>query len=434
MATEKSVVKYTLDGSDPGTGKAVPSSGIVVDHSARLRVWAALPGGPPTVKEVAVTVGEVWVGPGGTGPGSWDSPAGSLADGVDKAKAAGVSRIRILAGTLPTQATLAGTWTLSGGWKAPGEVAGAPSVLGGIKQSGSTQKNPVSVIKVDDGATVQVENLEIRAPASSFAAAVSAGQGSTLTVVASRLVGGAGLYGYGLRAAGAKLVSVEDSTLSGGDGGSSFGLSADNSTVRAVRTRFDAGTGNAVSYGLSLTQSKGDLSSCVVYGGSANSSYAVGLYSSQGSRFVGSTILGGSGSSSWAFYLDSSDPEIIGCLIGATGKAKSYGVYANYGKSLPKTLRSNAFFDAATGFLSGPDLGKVTQTLDPSGAFTDASGTPFPGQSHNVLAKPALGPAPDWKTLPTSPEAILTGGEAYGGAADLGVAKGPRTGKSIGAW
>ena len=228
---------------------------------------------------------------------------------------------------------------------------------------------------------------------------------------------------------------MSDSTLSGGDGGSSFALSGEKSTISAVRSTFDGGTGNAVSYGLNLTLSKIDLISCVVWGGSGASCYGVGLYSSTGSRVLGSTVLGGKGASAWAFYVSESDPEIVNCLIGAAGKSKSYGVFANYGKSLPRALRSNAFFGANSVAFSGASLGKTSAEPGPMGAFLDAAGTAFAGQKGNLVAEPILGPSPDYKTLASTPAAILHGAEALGPEAALDRAQKPREGSAaIGAW
>jgi len=434
MVSDKAVIRYTLDGSDPATGKPCPEAGLVVDKSARLRVWAAQPEGPATVKEVNLTVGEVWVKAGATGTGTWDAPLGTLADALVKAKTLGVTKIRLGPGSQPVQVELSGTWELWGGSRAPGEAEGGPTVFTGVKQSGSTQKSPAYVLKIADGASVSLSGLEVKAPSSSFATAVSVGQGATVQVADCRLTGGAGLYGYGLRAVGAKAVTIADSVLSGGEGGSSFALSGENSVIKAVRTRFDAGTGNAVSYGINLTLTKIEVVSCVVWGGSGNSSYGVGLYTSTGSRFVGSTVLGGNGTSAWAFYVADSDPEIVNCLIGSAGRSKSYGLFANFGKSLPRSLRSNAFFSSASGAFSGASLGKLSGSLSDQGAFLDADGAPFPNQSLNRIAQPALGPGPEFRTLESSPKAILEGAEALGGEADLNIAKKPRVTRALGAW
>jgi len=132
------------------------------------------------------------------------------------------------------------------------------------------------------------------------------------------------------------------------------------------------GNGNAVSYGLNITLSKLSLASCVVWGGSANSSYGIGLYSSMGSTVTASTILGGKGSSAWAVYLSESDPEIVNCLIGATEKTKSCGVFVNCGQSRPRALRANAFLGSASGKLSGVGWEKVSAEPDGGGAFPDA--------------------------------------------------------------
>ena len=428
------IVKYTLDGTDPASGKAWPPGQLAVDKSARLRVWAASPGGPASTAEGIFTVGEVWVQTAGTGDGSWDHPLGTLEAAVAKATSLGAHRIRLFSGTFAAKADLTTAWDLSGGWKALGEADTKPTILQGTKQSGTTQKDPGYTVRVSGG-KFSISNLEIRAPNSSVSAAVVAGLDATLEITGSRLVGGSGLYGYGLRASGATLVAVTDSTLSGGDGGSTFALSSEKSTIKALRSTFDGGTGNAVSYGLNLTLSKADLVSCVVWGGSGDSSYGVGFYSSVGGKLWASTILGGKGSSAWAVYLSESDPEIVDCLIGSTGKAKSYGVFVNLGKSLPRALRSNAFFGSASGAFTGTSLGKVSTAPGPAGAFLDSNGAALADQKSNVAAEPVLGPSPDFRTLPASPASILQGGEALGGEAATDRAqkvRGPTM--AIGAW
>lgn len=428
------VVKYSLDGSDPAAGRTFPSSGLSVTQSGRLRVWAAQPGGEASVSEAVFTIGEVWAQPGASGDGSWGSPVATLEEALARASTLGVRRIRLSTGQWTLKTELQGTWELSGGWKAPGE-AGAASLLVGTKQSGSTQKDPSYTLKVAPNAKITLSNLEVRSPNSAFGAAVLVDKDATLEVTRSRLVGGNGLYGYALRAVNAASVNVVDSFLYGGDGGSSFALSADKSTVKVLRSTLDAGTGNAVSYGVTSTLSKLALISSVVWGGAANSSYAVGLYSSDGCVFQGSTLLGGRGASAWALYLSESEPEIVGCLIGSAGKGKSYGIFANYGKSQPKVLRSNAFFGSASGAFSGADLGAVSPEPDASGAFLDASGRALAGQKANVKAEPVLGPAPDYRLLPTSPAVLLKGGEALTGDAALDRAGRPRgTSPAYGAW
>lgn len=428
------VVKYTLDGSDPAAGKPWPQSGLAVGQSGTLRVWAALPGGDPAAAEGTYTVGEVWVQPGAAGDGSWNRPAGTLDEALAKAGSLGIKRLRLMGGQYATKTDLSGSWDLSGGWKAPGET-GAPSVLTGVKQSGATQKQPAYTLRIGAGAKITLASLEVRSPSASFGAAVLVEQDAAVEIVRSRLVGGNGLYGYGLKASGAASVLATDSFFHGGDGGSSFALSAEKSAVKLVRSTLDAGTGDAVSYGINLTLSKLTLISSVVWGGAANSSYAVGLYSSEGSTLSGSTLLGGRGSSSWAVYLSESDPEIVGCLIGSAGKAKSYGIFVNYGRSLPKVLRSNAFFGSSSGAFTGASLGEVSAAPGESGAFLDASGNPFPGQKANLKAEPALGPAPDYRMLSSSPAALLRGSEALTGEAALdraGKARG--SSPAFGAW
>lgn len=428
------VVKYSLDGTDPALGKLWPQAELSVDRSARLKVWAASPGGPASTAEGVFTVGEVWVQPDGTGDGSWDHPLGSLDSALAKAAALGAHRIRLFSGTFPAKADLTTALELSGGWKGVGEADSKPTILQGTKQSGTTQKEPGYTLRVSGG-KFALSNLDVRAPNSSVGAAVVAGQDATLEVSSSRLTGGSGLYGYGLRASGATLVAVTDSTLSGGDGGSTFALSSEKSTVKALRSTFDGGTGNAVSYGLNVTLSKVDLVSCVVWGGSGDSSYGAGFYSSTGGRIWASTILGGKGSSAWAVYLSESDPEIVDCLIGSNGKAKSYGVFVNLGKSLPRSLRSNAFFGSASGAFTGTNLGKVSAAPGATGAFLDSSGAAFTDQKGNLAADPVLGPGPEYRTLPSSPPSILQGGEVLGGEAAADRAQKTRGATvAIGAW
>lgn len=424
------VVHFTLDGTDPESGKLWPAAGLLLDRSGTLRVWAASPGGPASMVEGTFTVAELWVQTGGSGDGSWNHPIGTLDEAIAKAASAGIHRVVFFPGTYPVKTELTGNWSLSGGWKAPGVSDAAPTILQGTKQNGSTQKEPAYALRVSAGAKLSLSNLDVRAPGSSFAAAVQVNQDATVEVVHCRLSGGAGLYGYGLRASGATLVSLADSTLSGGDGGSTFALSSEKSAVKALRCTFDGGTGNAVSYGLNITLSKIELASCVVWGGAANSSYGIGLYSSTGSTISASTVLGGKGSSAWAFYLSESDPEIVNCLIGATGKTKSYGVFVNYGKSLPRSLRSNAFFGSATGLLAGIGLEKVSAAPNPAGAFLDSSGAPLTGQKGNLVAEPILGPAPEFRTLASSPVAILQGAEAQPADATADRAQRPREGSA----
>jgi hypothetical protein len=390
-------IRYTLDGTAPGAGQGELYTGpFTLKKSAKVQVWAALPGGGAGTAQAFYTVNQIVASPDGTGDGSWDAPIGGLSNAVAKALQTGASEVCLMAGNYTESVALTRSLTLSGGWVAWQNQTGVTSITA-PERGGTTLKDPSSVVKASgEGTTLVLQNLTLTGSDDSFGAAVATQAGASIIVKKCHLSGGGGSYSYGLRTFHSPLVRIEDSEISGGNGGSTFAVSTDTSTLDLRRSTLDGGTGTAVSYALSMTGSKGVVVSSVLWGASANSSYGVALYSSHKVDLIGDTIDGGTGTTAWGVFIAETEPRIIDCLIGAQGSGQSYGVYENYGHSVPTKIENCVFFGANSGLYYDNATKTFWKAFNAQGSFISPDGSQLMRHSQgNRSANVSLGPAPE---------------------------------------
>ncbi|NNM68030.1 MAG: hypothetical protein HKM06_08490 [Spirochaetales bacterium] len=244
-------IRYTLDGTAPGAGQGELYMGpFELKKSAKVQVWAALPGGPAGTAQAFYTVNQIVASPNGTGDGSWNAPIGGLSNAIAKALQTGAKEVCLMAGNYTESAALTQSLTLSGGWMGWQNQTGVTSITA-PERGGTSLKDPSSVVKASGTGTLLVlQNLNLTGSDDSFGAAVTTQAGASIVVRNCHLSGGGGSYSYGLRTFHSPLVRIEDSEISGGNGGSTFAVSTDTSTLDLRRSTLDGGTGTAVSYDL----------------------------------------------------------------------------------------------------------------------------------------------------------------------------------------
>ncbi|MCX7023400.1 MAG: chitobiase/beta-hexosaminidase C-terminal domain-containing protein [Spirochaetes bacterium] len=430
---KEALIRYTLDGSSPGPGVGFAYSGPVkLDATAAFRTVAYIPGGKSSaIVSAEFSVGEVHVGGRTSGAGAENgtraAPFGAVSRGLSEALAKGADTVKVAAGTYTEKIDITGNVTIRGGYSSDfseRNPAANVSILAAPETAGATQIAPGYAIRFSGalvGQKTLLEGMTIRGGDAAFATAVLTAEQAAPLIRDCMLAGGFGSYSYGLRALSKSSPRLERCRIDGGEGGSSFGVSADSSVVICISSTIAAGTGTVVSYGFSLTGSRAQVSGCAVDGGKANASYGVALYSAAGVALNGCTLSGGAGKTAYAVFIASSDPEIRNCIIFARGSAKSYGVYENYGDSDPKALEANCFFDSATGIYFDEDTKKTFAGVDANGQLVAAEGTLMttPRGLRNIVERPALQAAPDFRPSGGLPASVTQGGVASPAGFDL---------------
>jgi len=432
-ALKEARIRYTLDGSTPSSARGLEYLGPVkIEKTASLKALAYIPGGKSSEVVVAsYAIGELFARPmpsvASAALGTFDSPVEGLGRALAEARARGIGIVKAQAGTYSERVDIAEDVVIKGGYSldfAVRDLAKYASVLAGPESRGTTQSSPGYSIRFSGSAVTAktlLEGFAVKGADASYGAAVVASDRAAPVIRSCSLAGGNGSYTYGLRSMTQASPRIEYSFIDGGDGGSSFGISADGAEVAVASCTITAGTGTAVSYGIALISSRASVAGSVIDGGNANSSYGVAAYSAPNLSLLGCTISGGRGKTAYAVFIASSDPDIRNCLLFTRGPAKAYGIYENYGDSDPKTLEGNCLFDCPSGLYYDEDTRKAYMAVGPEGQFVLPDGTAMttPRGKANITAVPVLGPAPDLRTSPGSPEAVLRGGVALPAGFDL---------------
>jgi hypothetical protein len=432
-ALKEALIRYTLDGSTPSSANGLAYSGPVkIDASKILKALAYIPGGNHSEAVMAsYAIGELFARPmrsvSSTAWGTIDSPVEGLGRALTESKAKGLGMVKAQAGTYSERVDISNDIILKGGYSpdfAVRDMAKHASVLAGTETRGATQASPGYSIRFSGSsvsAKTLLEGFTVKGGDANFCAAVVVADRASPVIRSCSLAGGTGGYTYGLRCLTQAAPRIESSFIDGGDGGSSFGISADGAAVVVVSCTIVPGTGTAVSYGIALTSSKASVSGSVIEGGRANSSYGVAAYSAPELSLFGCTISGGRGNLACAVFIASSGPDIRNCLLFTRGTGKAFGIYENYGDSDPKILEGNCIFDCPSGLYYDQDTRKAFAAVSSEGLFVLPDGTAMttPRGKANISVTPILGPAPDLRTSPDSPEAVRRGGVSLASGLDL---------------
>ncbi len=429
----ESRIRYTLDGSTPSSAHGLEYSGpLKIEKTASLKALAYIPGGKSSeVVAASYAIGELFARPmpsvASTALGTFDSPVEGLDKALAEAKTKGIGTVKAQAGTYSERVDIGEDIIIKGGYSLDFSVRDPTkyaSVLAGPEFRGTTQSSPGYSIRFSGSAVTAktiLEGFAVKGADANYGAAVVASDRAAPVIRSCSLAGGTGSYSYGVRSMTQASPRIESSFIDGGDGGSSFGISVDGAEVTVASCTITSGTGTVVSYGIALTSSRASVSGSVIDGGNANSSYGVAAYSAPNVSLLGCTISGGRGKTAYAVFIASSDPDIRSCLLFTRGSAKAYGIYENYGDSDPKTLEGNCLFDCPSGLYYDEDTRKAYAAVSPEGQFILPDGTAVttPRGKANITAVPILGPAPELRTSPGSPEAVLRGGVALPPGSDL---------------
>jgi hypothetical protein len=429
----EALIRYTLDGSTPSPAHGSEYSGPVrIDATKSLRAVAYIPGGrSSSVVTASYAIGEVFARPASSAAsaalGTIDSPLEGLGQALGEARAKGITIVKAQAGTYSERVDIDKDIVIKGGYTADfarQDTARRASVVAGPESRGTTQSLPGYSIRFSGSAVTAgtiLEGFTVKGGDANFSAAVVASDHAAPVIRSCSLVGGTGGYSYGLRSMTQASPRIEYSFIDGGEGGSSFGVSADGAAVSVAASTIVSGAGTAVSYGIALTGSRASVSGSVIEGGSASSSYGVAAYSAPELLLIGCTISGGRGSNAYAVFIASSAPDIRNCILFTRGARKAFGIYENYGDSDPKALEGNCVFDCPGGLYYDEDTRKAFTGVSPEGQFILPDGTVMttPRGTANIMAAPLLGPAPDLRTSPESPQSVRGGGVAFPSGSDL---------------
>jgi hypothetical protein len=431
-------IRYTTDGSAPSATKGKEYSGpVVIEKTATLQAIAYIPGGKSSQVAARVyTIGEVCVAAGGKGDGRSDAPFGSIAAALQAAQRLGVRQVKVGAGVYVESLSVTGDVDLSGGWNASFSKRSGQAELRAPADLDSSQNSPSGAAVFSGrsvGADTKVVGFKFVGSDLGYAAGVVVKEGAAPSLSACHFVGGSGSYSYGLKVASDSAPRVSYSTIEGGSGGTSYGVSVDSARISLIANAIQAGSGTVASYGATFTNSRASIASCAIHGGKAGTTYGIAFYQCSEASVIGSTVLGGGGKTSYGIFIAYTAPTIMGNILGQA----AFGVYENYGDSSPKRLEGNCFFSCAEALYSDSEAkSRVSYTaIDANGNLLAGSQTlQTPAGKSNVAAVPDLGGGPWYKTLATSPDAVLSGGVALPGV-EYDIAGEKRTAPySIGAW
>lgn len=403
----EAVIMYTTDGSNPSATRGSRYGGpFTLSASAIVKAMAFVPGGKSTaVVSSDYTVGELCVSPGASGDGRRTRPLGTLKDALAKAASMGIRTIKLSEGQLSGSYDLVSPMTVSGGWSRDfSSLTGKKTTITAADASGTTTKKApgyavrISGSKMD--ATARLERLVLRGADSGYTAGLVVSDGAAPVIVGCEAYGGFGSYGYGASVLTGAQPSFESCRLDGGEGATSYGLSVDGARATVVSSFLLAGSGSVGGYGLSATDASVKVFSSVLAARAANVGYGAAFYNSKDSRLESCTLVGGSGKEATGVFISESDPAIENCIVAAYGSGKSYGIVANYGKSLPTRLNYTAFLGCAGGLFYNADVKASYASVNASGALVGADGKALasPNAQGCAVAAFELGAYPGFAT------------------------------------
>lgn len=421
VESTESKIYYTLDGSNPGSGKGTLYKGpFAVSASSQVKTVAVLAGAKDSkISEGWITIDEICVAAGGQGNGGRNAPLPTLSAAVALAKENGIRNIKVAQGELRESVELSDVFTFTGGWDAGFSKQGSKrTLLKATAMEGPGKKNPGYALKVKGpGANGLVfKQFEFRGPEASYSSGILV-EGAEPRFVDCASHGGEASYGYGAVVIGNGAPVFEFCELDGGDGASGNGISIDSARAVINNSYLSGGKGTITGAGAIATDGRIQAASSVFAGNSANTGYGVALYNSKGSKFDSCTLWGGSGRDATALFISNGNPALGSSIVASGGSRSSYGIYDNYGDSAPSSLKNLVFSGCTSGLYWDADTKTAYININPEGVFMTEAGklSAGPKAPASLVESLALSAEQQYRTPSNAGPGLTEGGLALAG-------------------